>query len=167
MKDAFVFGLFLVLAILVSPFILVVAGIYLVYRIKKVVLRKRLLEQIEQEWFPKGKYIFFLYSNSKKWKEYFEQELIIKIQDKAVIWNGSTRERDGWSKDGIESKILSLYRPRGYFFPMAIVFLPARQVKTFQFYSSYVGRLKSGKDEYQKLEKEFLELADSLGREQE
>ena len=161
-KDVLILGVFLFLAIWLSPFIFIGAGIYLAYRIRKVINQKKLLKQIKEEWFPKGKYIFFLYSDSKKWKDYFEKELVPKIQDKASIWNWSTRQKDGWNDDIIEAKILKLYRPFGYFYPMAIVFLPSGEVKTFQFYTSYVNMLKSGKDEYPKLEKEFLALADSL-----
>ena len=161
-KDVFVLGVFLILAIWLSPFILIGAAIYLIYRIRKAVLRKKLLEQIKQEWFPKGKHIFFLYSDSQKWKEYFEKELAPKIQDKAFIWNWSTRQKDGWNENMIEAKILSLFRPIGYFYPMAIVFLPSGEVKTFQFYTPYVSMIKSGKEDYKKMESEFLALADSL-----
>ncbi|MBU2542412.1 hypothetical protein KJ785_02530 [Patescibacteria group bacterium] len=125
-------------------------------------MRKRLLKQIKQEWFPKGKHVFFLYSDSKKWKKYFEKELAPKIQDKAVIWNWSTRQKDGWNEDIIEAKILSLFRPIGYFHPMAIVFLPSGEIKTFQFYTPYINMLKSGKGDYEKIEKEFLALVQSI-----
>ena len=161
-KDIFVLGVLLILAIWLSPFILVGAVIYLIYRIRKAILRKRLLEQIKQEWFSKGRHIFFLYSDSKKWKEYFEQKLVPKIQDKAVIWNWSTRQKDGWNENLIEAKIMSLFRPMGFFYPMAVVFLPSGDVKIFQFYLPYVNKIKSGKDDYNKMEKEFLALVQSI-----
>lgn len=162
LKEYLILGTFLILAIWLSPFILIGATIYFVYRIRKILNQKKLFEQIKNEWFPNGKYILFIYSDSKKWKEYFENTIISRIRDKAFIWNWSTRQKDGWNDDVIEAKILKLYHPFGYFYPMAIVFLPTGEVKTFQFYSSYVNMLKSGKDEYKKLEKEFLTLADSL-----
>lgn len=161
-KDAFVLGVFLILAIWLSPFVLIGVVIYLVYRIRKAILRKRLLEQIKREWFPKGKHIFFLYSDSKKWKNYFEKGLVPKIKDKAAVWNWSTRQKDGWNGDIMEAKILSLFRPVGCFHPMAIVFMPSGKIKTFQFYTPYVNMLKSGKDDYKKLEKEFLTLVRSI-----
>lgn len=161
-KDALFLGFLLILVIWISPFILIGAGIYCIYVLRKMIRRKKLLKQIEEEWFPKGTYIFFLYSNSKRWKEYFEKEIVSKIQDKASIWNWSTRQKDGWNKDSIEAKILQLYRPFGYFYPLAIVFLPSGRIKTFQFYASYMNMIKLRKSDYKKLEKEFLELADSL-----
>lgn len=136
--------------------------IYLIYRINKGILRKQLIEQIKAEWFPKGKHVFFLYSNSKKWKEYFEKKLIPKIQDKTVIRNWSTRQKDGWNENLIEAKILSLFRPYGEFYPMAIVFLPSGEVRIFKFYTPYISQLKSGKNNYNKMEKEFLKLVHSI-----
>lgn len=161
-KDVLILGVFLFLVIGLSPFIFIGAGIYLAYRICRMINQKKLLKQIREEWFPKGKYIFFLYSDSKKWKDYFENELVPKIQGKASVWNWSTRQKDGWNDDIIEAKILKPYKLLGYFYPMAIVFLPSGEVKTFQFYTPYVNMLKSGKDEYNKMEKEFLALADSF-----
>jgi hypothetical protein len=158
LKDLLFLLIFLVLAIWLSPFILIGAIIYLAYRIRKIILRKKLFKQIKNEWFSKGKHIFFLYSDSKKWKEYFEQELIPKIRDKTAVWNWSTRHKDGWCDDIIEAKILKLYRPLGYFCPLAIVFMPNGGVRTFQFYTPYVDMLKSGKKEYKKMEEEFLTL---------
>lgn len=161
-KEALIIVIFLFLAIWLSPFLLVAVGIYIAYRIRKIMEQKKLFKQIEKEWFPKGKYIFFLYSDSKKWKDYFEKELEPKIQGKASIWNWSTRQKDGWNDAIIEAKILKLYRPLGYFYPMAIVFLPSGEVKIFEFYTPYVNMLKSGKDEYYKMEKEFLALVEKI-----
>ncbi len=161
-KDIVILGLLLILAIWLSPFILIGVISYLAYRAYKIFLQKKLFKEIRQEWFSKNQHIFFLYSDSKKWKDYFEKEIIPKIQSKASVWNWSTRQKDGWNNNSIEAKILKLYRPIGFFYPMAFVILPSGQIKIFQFYQSYVKMLKSGNEEYKRLEKEFLKLADSL-----
>lgn len=160
-KDFLFLGILIILAFWLSPFILIGVFIYFIYRIRKTYLRKKLFEEIKKKWFPQGKYIFFLYSDSKKWKEYFETEFIPKIETKAVIRNWSTRLQDGWTND-IEGKILKLHKPLGYFYPMAIVFLPNGEIKTFEFYTPYVNMVKSGKDEYKKLETEFFDLVNTL-----
>lgn len=160
-KDFLFLAILIVLAVWLSPLILIGILIYLLYRIRKSYLRKKLLEEIKRKWFLQGKYVFFLYSDSKKWKEYFETELIPKIENKAVIRNWSTRLQDGWTND-MEGRILKLYKPLGYFYPIAIVFLPNDEIKTFQFYTPYVSMVKSGKDEYKKLEAEFLDLVKTL-----
>lgn len=162
MKDVLVLGIFLILAIWLSPFILAGAVVYLAYRIRKALRRKRLLEQIKREWFPRGKHVFFLYSDSKKWKDHFEQDLAPKIRDKAVIWNWSTRQKDGWHEDLIEAKILSLFRPRGHFYPMAIVFLASGEVRTFQFSPASINKRTSDKQDDDNMEKEFLALVQSI-----
>jgi len=150
--------LFLLLAIWLSPFLLVAAAIYLAYRIRRFLQRRALIGRIKDEWFPQGKCVFFLYSDSAKWKDYFEKNLIPSIQDKAIIWNWSTRHDEGWHESLLEAQLLSLFRPEGYFYPIAIVILPDGEVKTFQFYAAYVDQLKAGNNHYDKLEKEFLQL---------
>lgn len=162
-RDVFFFGILLMLAFWLSPLILIGVVIYLGYRIRRTILKKRILKQIKREWFSQGKYVFFLYSNSRKWKEYFEKELIPKIQDKAVIWNWSTRYEHGWNDELLDAKALRFFRPTGHFYPMAIIFLRSGDVKVFQFYTPYVSMLKSGKDDYQKFEKEFLDFVHSYG----
>jgi len=162
LKEIIILLILVILAFWLSPFIILGGVIYFAYKIRKHFLKKKLLEEINKEWFPKRKHVFFLYSDSKKWKVYFEEELIPKIQDKAYVWNWSNRLEKGWNNDLLEARILKLYRPIGFFYPMAIVFLPDGEIKTFQFYYSYIKMLKSGKDDYKKLENEFLNLISKL-----
>lgn len=159
-----IFVLLIILAIWLSPFILIGAFIYLGYAIRKAILKKKIRQRIKNGWFPMGKYALFLYSGSKKWQRYFEQDLIPKIQSKAIIWNWSTRYAYGWKDDLLEARILKFFRPSGRFHPMAIVFLPSGTIKTFQFYVPYVKMLKSQNQnqDYKNSEKDFLNLLDSL-----
>lgn len=163
-SNIILFGLFIALAVWLSPFIIIGAFIYLGYIIYKRTLKKQTLKRIKSEWFSKGKYAFFLYSSSKKWQSYFEQEFIPKIQSKTIIWNWSTRFQSGWNNNLLEAKVLKLFGPIGYFYPIAIIFLPSGEVKTFQFYTPYMKMLKSEnkKQDYKNLEKDFLNLLDSL-----
>lgn len=115
-------GLLIILAIWLSPLVLIGLFVYLGYLIYKAVWKKKILLRIRDEWFPKGKYVFFLYSSSKKWQNYFEQDFIPKIQNKAIIWNWSTRRERGWKDDLLEARILKFFRPLGCFYPIAIVF---------------------------------------------
>lgn len=158
-----VFGLLIILAVWLSPFILIGVFVYLGYIIYRAILRKRILEQIKREWLPKGKYAFFLYSSSKKWKDYFEQELIPKIQSKAIVWNWSTRYQYGWNSDLLEAKVLKLFRPFNRSYPVAIVFLPSNKVRIFEFYTPYIKMLKSQNQnqDYKNLEKDFLNLLEN------
>lgn len=135
---------------------------WLIYIIRKYIQRKMLIRQIKKEWFPKGKYVFFLYSSRKKWEKYFKNELIPKIQDKSTIWNWSTRHQDGWYRDRFAPKILSLYRPDQHFCPLAVVFSPSGAIRIFAFYLPYVKMIKSGSPDYKKFEEEFLAFVNSL-----
>lgn len=153
-----------ILAIWLSPFILICLLIYFGFKIKKYYLRKKLLQKLQQEWFSKGKRIFFLYSDSKKWKDHFEKKVIPKIKKKAVICNWSTRFEEGWDEKNINYQVFKLFKPLGSFCPLAIVFLPDGKIKTFQFYELYIKKLKSNTPEYDRMEKEFFELVTHLDK---
>jgi len=156
---------FVVLAVWLSPFILIGVFVYLGYFfIYKPIMKRKILQRIKNEWFPKGKYGFFFYSSSRKWRKYFEQNLISKIQSKAIICNRSTRYEHGWKNNSLEAKVLRFFLPSGYSCPVAIVFLPSGAIKIFQFYAPYIKMLKSQNQnqDYKNLEKDFLDLLDSL-----
>lgn len=159
-----VFGILIILAIWLSPFILIGVFVYLGYIIYRARKRKQIIEQVKKEWFPKGKYGFFIYSSSRKWENYFEQELIPKIQSKVIVWNWSTRLQHVWSNDLLEAKALKLFQTSRYYYPVAIVFLPSGKVKIFDFYVPYIKMLKSQNEnqDYKNLEKDFIELLDSF-----
>jgi len=154
----------LVLFSLVVATIICFLFLMLIYSIKRYIQRKILLRQIKHEWFPKGKYVFFLYSSSKKWENYFKNEMIPKIADKSFIWNWSTRHQDGWYRDRFAPKILSLYRPDQHFCPLAVVFLPSGKIKIFEFYLPYVRMIKSSNLAYKSFEDEFLAFVNQLNR---
>ncbi|MFH0740020.1 MAG: hypothetical protein V1819_03285 [bacterium] len=158
------FALLLLLAIWLSPFIIIGVFIYLGYIIYRARKRKQIIEQIKKEWFPKGKNAFFVYSSSKKWKSYFEQELIPKIQSKVIIWNWSTRHQQGWNNNLLEAKVLKFFRSFNHIYPLAIVFLPSGKVRIFDFYDSYIKMLKSQNQnqDYKNLEKELSCTFESL-----
>lgn len=160
--DVIVILILLILAVWLSPFILIGVFLYFVYKIQKIIIIKKLLRRVKKEWFPQGKYIFFLYSNSEKWKVYFEKQIIPKLHNKAVVWNWSARQKDGWNENLLEAKILRQFRPIGYFYPMAIVFLLSGEVKVFSFYYQYIKMLKSQADEYNRLEKKFFDTVEAI-----
>jgi len=152
------FSIFLiVIAIWLSPFILIGFVIFFGYKIQKFYRRNRLLKRISNEWISQGKYCFFLYSNSRKWKDYFEKDLIPKINSVSFIKNWSLRHKEGWVKNSIEKSILDLIpRKEHYYYPIAIIFYPDGKSKIFEFYSSYVKMIKNEDNAYKKIEKEFL-----------
>ena len=160
-KSVFFLIIMVILAIWLSPIILVIGILYLGYRIRRFFKRRNVIKKVREVWFPKGKCAFFMYSDSKKWKEYLETELIPQIKDRTAIWNWSTRRKTGWNEDLLDYQVLKLFRGFGYFYPIGIVFLPSGEVKTFQFYDDYFNFLK-GKGEYKNKEKEFVDLVNSI-----
>jgi len=58
------------------------------------------------KWAKKGKNILFIHSNSPNWQQYLEENIIPKIDKKAVLLNWS--ERSKWEKKKpLEAKLLS------------------------------------------------------------
>lgn len=138
--------------------IIIGAGLFIFFGLKRFIQEKILFNKIKKEYFSKNKNTFFLYSSSKKWENYFEEKLIPQIQDKAIIINWSTRHTDNWNGHPIAKEIFSLYRPRPYLYPSAIIFHPNGSVSKFSFYLPYIKMLKSGRKDYEVLEKIFLEM---------
>jgi hypothetical protein len=159
-----IFSIFLiVLAVWLSPFILIVVFIFVGYKIQKVYRLKLLLRRISNEWISQGKYCFFLYSNSAKWKDYFEKNLIPQIDSISHVRNWSYRHNEGWVKNSIEKSILDLIpRKEHYYYPIAIIFYPDREPKIFEFYSSYVEMIKNDDKKYKKIEKEFIDAINEI-----
>lgn len=146
----------LVLAIWLSPFLILLLPFLLYRYLSRKKQRHDVIQQIKREWFSRGKFVFFLYSDSKIWKEYFEKELIPRVKDEAIVWNWSTRLANGWNKELPEAKLLDLFGG-GYLYPTAYLVTPEGEVEIFNFHDAYIRFIKSGKPEYKELESRFLE----------
>ena len=69
-----------------------------------------------------GKHILFVYSESPNWQKYIEENILPKIDGKAVFLNWSKRAE--WKEsEPLEAKILSHWGGQKEFNPMAVVFL--------------------------------------------
>ena len=49
-------------------------------------------------WYPKGKSLLFVYSDSPNWKEYIKTNILPNIERRAVILNWSKRSDWSWNK---------------------------------------------------------------------
>lgn len=83
-------------------------------------------------WLPRGRDLLVVYSDSPHWKNYFEEEILPHVQERAVVMNWS--ERRNW----IERMSLgpSVFRHLGGdrdFNPIAIRFRPFRIHRTYRF----------------------------------
>ena len=124
---------------------------------------------VKQQWYPKGKLLLFVYSDSPNWKEYIEQKILPQISSKAVIINWSERSQWQW-KGTLELKVFQhwtgvaqyFYRGRKKwdgkeFCPVAVVFNPWWKPKVIRFWQAFKD-FKHGKEiALKKCEKELFD----------
>jgi hypothetical protein len=125
------------LALLLLP---VLVGVLALYLISGLLLQFA----IWLFWWPRGKYVLFIYSDSPNWKEYVESRLIPTLREKAVILNWS--ERKVWKTLSLASLAFRYFGGSREFNPMAVVLRPLHWAKTFRFYKAFQEN-KSGKPE--------------------
>ena len=77
----------------------------------------------------KGKLILFVYSDSSKWKDYIETNILPRIEAHAIILNWSKR-REWGSRMQLETKLFNQWAGPGEFVPVAILFSPIGKART-------------------------------------
>lgn len=95
--------------------------------------------QVQRQWFPQGKWILFVYSNSPKWKDDIESTIIPKINSKSIILNWS--EHKTWPKS-LASKIFFYYSKtkktkNKVSYPIAIIFKSLSRPKVIELRQAY------------------------------
>jgi hypothetical protein len=94
-------------------------------------------------WCLRGRFVLFVYSNSPIWQEYFEENILPRLGERAIVLNWSDRSR--WKRT---LAVLAFRYFGGYrqFNPMALVFRPFRFARQFRFFESF-REFKHGKPE--------------------
>jgi len=113
---------------------------------------------VKQKWYPRKKYLLFVYSNSPNWKEYIETNILPVIADYAIVINWSERSHWDWKKKPLELKVfkhwthVNRFSYKGKkkwtgneFNPVAITFIPWWKSKVFRFWQPFRD-LKHGKE---------------------
>ena len=147
-------GLAIAALILLSPILIIVLSAYLLYTLV-------LHLAIWSIWWPRGKFIMFVYSNSPIWQGYIESRILPKIQKCAIILNWS--ERNQWAGQ-FSLAVLALQHFGGYraFNPLAVVFRPFHRAKVFRFWKPFQDFKHGQSAAIDTLEAEFLEWVDSI-----
>lgn len=86
-------------------------------------------------WIPRGKDVLVVYSNSPIWHDYFSNEIIPLVKDRAVILNWSQRKE--WRNWTLETNLFRTFAGRTHFNPMVMVFRPLRSAKRFRFWEPF------------------------------
>ena len=119
---------------------------------------KILCHVIKLKWFPRGKNMLFVYSDSPNWKGYIEKNIIPKIEKNAIIINWSERSQWNNKRQSLEVLVFKHWaRVSSYSFngkkkwrgeefnPIAIVFIPWNKPEIFKFWQAFKN-FKHGKD---------------------
>jgi hypothetical protein len=95
-------------------------------------------------WSPRGKDTLVVYSQSPHWKEYFESDLLPKLERRAMALNWSERSR--WSWFDLRVVLFRAFKGNKSFVPMILVVPPFQRPKTFCFYEAFQD-FKHGKEQ--------------------
>ena len=152
LKEIFFVTLFIILIPLILVLLIIYGIGYLMYSLWLGLL-------VKLRWYPQGKNVLFVYSNSPNWKEYIENNILNRISDEAVIINWSERNEWNWKSRCLELKIfkhwtrVTRYSHKGKkkwdgreFNPVAITFAPWWKAKVFRFWKAFKN-YKHGKDQ--------------------
>lgn len=163
--------LLILVLILILPIILAIFVIlFIPWYIRKWVL----LLRVKQEFYPKGKYILFIYSSNPLWEEYAENNIIPNIASKAYILNWS--EKFKWiNQNKLEVKLYKHFmwgrewiwkqnvRMGGQEYNhMAIVFYPWWKPKKFSFWPAFKDYEFGKEEKLKQVEKDFFNYIENL-----
>ena len=115
----------LALVILASPLILAVVVLLLAARLVAGAL---IHVAVWLWWWPQGRDVLFVYSDSPVWSDYINLNILPNIRQRAVLLNWSERAR--W-QTGLAWAVFRYYGGRKEFCPLAVVFRPFGQVFRF------------------------------------
>jgi len=153
-KEKFIENLYVVLFILFIPIILVGIAVYGLWHLFYGLWLGLL---VKKQWYPQGKKLLFVYSNSPNWQEYIEQNIFPKLSEKAMIINWSERNTWDFGKT-LETKVFKHWTGSTRFWekgkkkwsgtdfnPIAITFMPWWRIRVFRFWQAFKEH-KHGKD---------------------
>lgn len=125
-----------IVLIAVSPIIVLALGLYLVAGILLHIAAWCV-------WCARGRDVLLVYSNSPIWQSYFEEELIPRLGQRAVILNWS--QRRAW-RCSLSVAAFGFFGGSRDYNPMAVVFRPFRVARMFRYYKPFRD-FKHGKPE--------------------
>ena len=118
---------------------------------------------VRRRWYPQGKYLLFVYSDSRMWKPYIETEILPRVGEKAVVMNWSERSEWNHKENSLAMQVFGHWGGAKRFNPVAITFLPWWKPVVFRFWYAFK-QLQHGKDKALKaLEAELFKLVERIG----
>jgi len=106
-------------------------------------------------WSLRGRDILLVYSDSPNWHDYFEQNILPLLGERAVVLNWSRRREWRLSLATIAARH---FGGRREFNPLAVVIRPFRLTRTFRFWQPFQDYKHGRPEPLQRMEGEFLDL---------
>ena len=108
-------------------------------------------------WCLRGRDILLVYSDSPIWRDYFEQNILPHLGDRAIVLNWSQRKHWRLTVARLAFSHFGGYRQ---FNPLAVVFRPFRRTRTFRFWKPFRDFKHGRPAALEKMELEFFSLID-------
>lgn len=86
-------------------------------------------------WWPRGKDVLYISSDSPIWREYMETEILPFVTERAVVLNWSARSK--WPKWSFTVRVFHTFGGRRDFNPMVLLFRPFRRTRVFRFLPAF------------------------------
>ncbi|MGH9942752.1 MAG: hypothetical protein ACRD9R_10410 [Pyrinomonadaceae bacterium] len=134
--------------ILLAPILLLAAVLWLNFLVVSFPFIKAYEEWLIYRFWQRhgkfGRFILFIYSDSPRWKDYIEENILPRIEPHVVTLNWSKRRE--WRKTKpFEARVFYRWAGEKEFNPMAIVLPPASKMKEVRFWQAFKD-FKQGKD---------------------
>src|SRR5688572_23386345 len=109
-------------------------------------------------WNSRGRDILFVYSDSPHWRDYIQEHILPRIQERGIILNWSQRKT--WR---LSLRTLAFYHFGGgrEFNPMAVLFRPFCRTRVFRFWQPFQDLKHGHPEKLQLLQADFFDLLDA------
>ncbi len=121
--------------VLAVPFLLLVLPLVVIAVILRLIYELLLHILIWGAWFPKGKDVLLVYSDSPVWHDYMLAEVLPQLQKRAVVLNWSHRKE--WPRWSLAVRAFRTFGGQREYNPLVVVFRPWRRAKVFRFWQAF------------------------------
>lgn len=159
----------------VLPFVIFALPILL---IKRKLNEAKFQKFVKKYWFPRGKHVLFVYSDSKNWKRYIEENILPRIKKYAIILNWSKRDKlikskrkaieifKFWAEIRFDDRAKSMRNRLGVvgkdYNPIAILFPKKGRTQVLRFYNAIKDYKHGKKRKLKELEKKLFDFISHL-----
>jgi hypothetical protein len=112
-------------------------------------------------WFPRGRRVLFVYSDSPRWKTYLDEHVVPYLPKTAVVLNWSERAR--WSRRSLGVWVFCVWRGERDFNPLAIVVRAWPTPRVFRFGSAFDELERGRREPLRAVEAAFWSTLAALG----